>query len=111
MELHPTFFAKLRQSNCDGWSLRWSTDQKRTCEEARGTTVQGEYFLMNINKEYPAHQHAPLGADHSACKDHRSALLAQGSAIAGRISALQCELGAAAACAWSMAQVSARGRA
>jgi hypothetical protein len=66
---------------------------------------------MDISKEYAAHQHALMRADHSACKDDRRAHLAQASSIAGRISAFQRELGAAAACAWSMAQVSARGRA
>ncbi len=67
---------------------------------------------MDINKEYAAHQHALMRADHSACKDDdRRAHLAEASFIAGRISAFQRELGAAAACAWSMTQVSARGRA
>lgn len=58
---------------------------------------------MDINKEYAAHQHALMRADHSACKDDRRTHLAEASFIAGRISAFQLELGAAAACAWSMA--------
>lgn len=66
---------------------------------------------MDINKEYAAHQHALMRADHSVCKDDRRAHLARASFIAGRIGAFQRDLGAAAACAWSMAQVSARGRA
>lgn len=66
---------------------------------------------MDINKDYAAHQHTLKRADHSACKDDRSVHLAQASSIAGRISVFQRELGAAAACAWSMTQVSARGRA
>ena len=66
---------------------------------------------MDINKEYAAHQHALMRADHSVCKDDRRAYLARASSIAGRISAFQRELGAAAACAWSMAQVSAPARA
>jgi hypothetical protein len=66
---------------------------------------------MDINKEYAAHQHALMRADHSVCKDDRRAHLARASSIADRISAFQRELGAAAACAWSMTQVSAPGRA
>lgn len=66
---------------------------------------------MDINKEYAAHQHALMRADHSASKDDRKAHLAEASSIAGQISAFQRELGAAAACAWSMAHVSAPARA
>lgn len=66
---------------------------------------------MDINKEYAAHQRALMRADHSAHKDDRRAHLAQASSIAGRISDFQRELGAAAASAWSMTQVSALGRA
>jgi hypothetical protein len=66
---------------------------------------------LDINKEYAAHQRALMRADHSACKDDRRAHLAQASSIAGRISAVQRKLGAAAASAWSMTQVPARGRA
>lgn len=57
---------------------------------------------MDINKKYAAHQHALMRADHSACKDDRKAHLAEASLIASQVSAFQRELGAAAACAWSM---------
>lgn len=66
---------------------------------------------MDFNKEYAAHQHALMRADNSVCNNDRTAHLAQASSIAERISAFQRELGAAAACAWSMTQVSAAGRA
>lgn len=66
---------------------------------------------MDINKEYAAHQHALMHAEHSVCKDDRRAYLARASSIADRISIFQRELGAAAACAWSTAQVSAPARA
>ena len=66
---------------------------------------------MDFNKEYAAHQHALMRADTSVCNDDRVAHLARASAIAARISAFQRELGAAAACAWSMTHVSAPGRA
>lgn len=66
---------------------------------------------MDFNKEYAAHQHALMRAENSVCNDDRRAHLAQASSIAKQISAFQRELGAAAACAWSMAQVSALGRA
>ena len=66
---------------------------------------------MDINKEYSAHQHALMRADNSICNDDRRVHLARASSIAGRISAFQRELGAAAACAWSMRQVSAPVRA
>jgi hypothetical protein len=66
---------------------------------------------MDLNQEYAAHQHAMMRADQAACEDERVAQLTRASSIAGRISAFQRELGAAAACAWSMAQVSERRRA
>ena len=66
---------------------------------------------MDLNMEYAAHQHALMRADNSVCNDARRAHLARASSIAGRISAFQRELGAAAACAWSITQVSAPGRA
>jgi len=66
---------------------------------------------MDINKEYAAHQQALMRADRSVCDDDRRAHLARAASIAGRISACQRELGAAAACAWSMTQFSAPGRA
>lgn len=65
---------------------------------------------MDFNKEYAAHQQALMRADNSTCQESRLAHLALASSIAGRISAFQSELGAATACAWSMAQVSAAGR-
>ncbi len=65
---------------------------------------------MDFNKEYAAHQQALMRADNSACHNDRRTHLARASSIAGRISAFQEELGAAAACAWSMAQVSAPDR-
>lgn len=64
-------------------------------------------FGIDINKEYAAHQHALMRAGNSACNDEARSHLAQASSIAGRISAFQRELGAAAACAWSMTQISA----
>ena len=66
---------------------------------------------MDINKEYATHQHKLMRADNSVCNDDRPAHLALASAIAGRIGAFQQELGAAAALVWSVAQVSASGRA
>lgn len=66
---------------------------------------------MDINKEYAAHQHALMRADHAVCKDEARAHLARASSIAGRISTFQRELGAAAACAWSMTHLSAPARA
>lgn len=66
---------------------------------------------MDFNKEYAAHQHALMRADDSVCNDDRRAHLARASLIVERISAFQRELGAAAACAWSMSQVSAPRRA
>lgn len=66
---------------------------------------------MDINKEYAAHQQSLMRAEQSISNHVRKAHLARASAIAGQISAFQRELGAAAACAWSMAQVSALRRA
>jgi len=66
---------------------------------------------MDINLEYAAHQHAVMRAQHATSNGERVAQLTQASSIANRISAFQRHLGAAAACAWSMAQVSAVGRA
>lgn len=62
---------------------------------------------MDINEQYSAHQQALMCADHSICNDDRRAYLARAPSIAGRISAFQRELGAAAACAWTVADVSA----
>lgn len=59
---------------------------------------------MDLNYHYAAHQRALMGADLAANDDDRMAKLAAASHIAGRISAFQHGLGAAAACAWSKAQ-------
>lgn len=66
---------------------------------------------MDFNKEYAAHQQALMCAENSVCSDDRRAHLARASSIAQRISAVQREIGAAAACAWSMAQVTPARRA
>lgn len=56
---------------------------------------------MDINLEYAAHQAALMRAQDAGSADQRERQFAKASHIAGRIS----ELGAAAACAWSAAQV------
>lgn len=66
---------------------------------------------MDLNKEYAAHQHALMRTDGAVSTDDRVAHLSLASAIAARISAFQRELRATAASIWSMAQVSASGRA
>lgn len=66
---------------------------------------------MDLNREYATHQHTLMRADNACCTDNRRDNFAQASLIAGQISAFQRELGAAAACAWSMAQVSGPKRA
>lgn len=62
---------------------------------------------MDLIKEYAAHQTALFDAEAATCKDDRREHFATASQIAGRISAFQIGLGAAAACAWSVAQFSA----
>lgn len=62
---------------------------------------------MDINLEYAAHQSALMRADGAERADHRKHQFAKASAIAGRISAFQLGLGAAAACAWNAAQLAA----
>lgn len=62
---------------------------------------------MDINLEYAAHQSALMRAEGAACADQRKQLFGKASSIAGRISAFQLELGAAAACAWSAAHLAA----
>jgi hypothetical protein len=62
---------------------------------------------MDINHEYAAHQSALMLAKGAVCADQRQRQFAKASRIAGRISAFQRELGAAAACAWNAAQLSA----
>lgn len=66
---------------------------------------------MDFNKEYADHQHALMRAEDSVCNVARKAHLACASLIAERIGALQRELGAAAACAWSIKHLSAPERA
>ncbi|MBA4050826.1 MAG: hypothetical protein C0472_02875 [Erythrobacter sp.] len=60
---------------------------------------------MDINHEYAAHQSALMQASSAASADQRQQQLAKASRIAGRISAFQRELGAAAACAWGVAHL------
>jgi len=60
---------------------------------------------MDINHEYAAHQAALMRAQGAGCADQRERQFAKASRIAGRISAFQRELGAAAASAWSTAQL------
>jgi hypothetical protein len=62
---------------------------------------------MAINQEYAAHQSTLMSAESSICADQRKLQFAQASLIAGRISAFQLGLGAAAACAWSAAHLQA----
>ena len=59
---------------------------------------------MDLNYQYAEHQRALMGAGRAANHDDRLAKLAKASRIAGRISAFQHGLGAAASCAWSKAQ-------
>jgi hypothetical protein len=60
---------------------------------------------MDLNLEYAAHQNAIMAAKGAANDDDRNDLLAKAGLIAGRISNFQHGLGAAAACAWSHAQL------
>lgn len=62
---------------------------------------------MDINYQYAAHQHAVMRAGGAANEGDRAVQLARASAIASRISTFQQQLGAAASCSWSVAQVSA----
>ncbi|MDC8753122.1 hypothetical protein OIK40_00520 [Erythrobacter sp. sf7] len=62
---------------------------------------------MDINHEYAAHQSALMRAEVAEHQDQRKRQFAKASDIAGRISAFQLELGAAAACAWSAARLAA----
>ena len=65
---------------------------------------------MDLNLEYAAHQKALMRADNASSDDDRAVHMVRASRIASRISGFQKELGAAAACAWSVAQISASGR-
>lgn len=58
---------------------------------------------MDINHEYAAHQSALMRAEDTECADQRRHQFAKASRIAGRISAFQLGLGAAAASLWSTA--------
>jgi len=62
---------------------------------------------MDLNREYAAHQRALMRAGNAANGDDRLAHIAEAHSIGVRISAIQKELGAAAACAWSKAQFKA----
>jgi hypothetical protein len=62
---------------------------------------------MDINHEYAAHQSALMRAEGAQCAEQRKNQFAKASHIAGRISAFQLGLGAAAACAWSAARLTA----
>ena len=65
---------------------------------------------MDLNLEYASHQHALMRAEIATdCRD-RADQLSRASGIAGRISTYQQKLGAAAACAWIIAQRSTAGR-
>lgn len=61
---------------------------------------------MDINLEYAAHQHAVMQAGRADNEEDRANHLWRASGIAGRINTFQRQLGAAAACSWSVAQVS-----
>ena len=60
---------------------------------------------MDLNLEYAAHQSALMRAEGADCAGESRHQFAKASRIAGRISAFQRELGAAAACAWSAAHL------
>lgn len=62
---------------------------------------------MDLNREYAAHQRALMRAGDVLSDRDRLARLEKASGIAGRISVYQHSLGAAAACAWSNAQIKA----
>ena len=62
---------------------------------------------MDLNSEYSAHQHALIQADRAKNDPDRLLHIAQATVIGGRIQTFQLGLGAAAACAWSAAQLGA----
>ena len=62
---------------------------------------------MDLNREYAAHQRALMKAGDALDDQDRLTKLTIASRIAGRISVYQHGLGAAAACAWSNAQIMA----
>ena len=59
---------------------------------------------MDLNHEYAAHQRALMCAGLAGSDEERAERMKKATGIAGRISAFQHGLGAAAACAWSQAQ-------
>ena len=65
---------------------------------------------MDLNLEYAAHQEALIRAGDAVESAERSAYLADASRIAARIFSYQNKLGAAAACAWSAAQLGSADR-
>ncbi len=72
---------------------------------------QPEISVMDIMKQYAAHQTALMRAQEAGTTADRRSQFAAAARIAGQISAFQRDLGAAASCAWSMAEVSAAARA
>lgn len=60
---------------------------------------------MDLNLQYAEHQRALMDADSAESDGERNDKLAAASRIAGRITDFQHGLGAAAACAWSKAQM------
>ena len=65
---------------------------------------------MDLNLEYAAHQEALMRAKDADATEERIDHLADASRIAARIFSYQSKLGAAAACAWSVAQLSPANR-
>ncbi len=64
---------------------------------------------MDLNLEYAEHQQALFRAARATNDEARRVHIARVSTIASKIGAFQQRLGAAAACAWSKAQVSPAG--
>jgi hypothetical protein len=60
---------------------------------------------MDLNHQYAAHQQAVMRACAEPVGEDRSAHLGLASSIAAGISEYQARLGAAAACAWSLASM------
>lgn len=87
-----------------------STGGLATANDMRGASSLPRRSAMNINEEYAAHQATLMRGDASLCPMARSLEFGTAALIAGRISAFQAGLGAAAACAWSVAQFSAAER-
>jgi hypothetical protein len=64
---------------------------------------------MDLNHAYATHQQAFMRAGAATDADLRQSHLTEALAIAARIGSFQRKLGAAAACAWSKAQVETSG--